>query len=271
MTRGIGAIDAIQGVLPPGAGDVLAALTQLGDAWLLVVVLSLVYWFHDRENGAFAILTLLGALALVVGVKTFIGWPRPPPATRLVVADGFGFPSGHAIAATVGWGALAIALDEPTPRRRYALAAAIVLLVSITRVGLGVHYAVDVVAGMAVGVAYLLVISLLAGQDPWRAGVIAALVALGGVVLSGGASDAVLLAGGAVGGLIVWREAGVPRQPWRGEGVLPALIGGGVVGGTLLVGYGGPIALPLAFLLGLVAVGVVIGLPAASLRVGIGA
>lgn len=269
-TRGIGAIDAIQGVLPSGAGDVLAVLTQLGDVWLLVVVLSLVYWFRDRESGAFAILTLLGALALVVGLKSAVAWPRPPPATRLVAVDGFGFPSGHAIAATVGWGALAITLDEPSPRVRYGVATAIVLLVAITRVGLGVHYAVDVLAGMAVGVGYLLMITALAGRDPLRAGGIAAIAALAGIGLSGGASDAVLLAGGVVGGLIVWREAGIPRQPWRKEGFIPAVIGGGIVGTALLVGYGGPIGLPVAFLLGLVAVGVVIGLPAAGLRVGIG-
>lgn len=269
-TRGIGAIDAIHGVLPPGAADLLAVVTQLGDVWLLVVVLSLVYWFRDRESGAFAILTLLGALALVVGLKTAIAWPRPPPAIRLVAVDGFGFPSGHAIAATVGWGALAITLDEPSPRVRYGVAAAVILLVAFTRVGLGVHYAVDVIAGMAVGVVYLLVITVLAGRDPMRAGGLATIAALAGIGLSGGASDAVILAGGVVGGLIVWREAGIPRQPWRIEGIVPAAIGGGAVGAALLVGYGGPIGLPVAFLLGLVAVGVVIGLPAASLRVGIG-
>lgn len=271
MTRSIGAIEAIQGVLPPGGDGVLAALTQLGDVWFLIVVLTLVYWFHDRENGAFAILTLLGALALVVGLKSAFGLPRPPPTVRLVAADGFGFPSGHAIAATVGWGALAMALDEPSRRARYAAAAGIVLVVSVTRVGLGVHYAMDVLAGVAVGIAYLLVVHAVADRDPGRAGVVAGVVALAGVGLSTGASDAVLLAGGILGGLLIWRVASVPRRPWDRAGIGPAAVGGGVVGGTLAVGYGGPIGLPVAFLLGFVAVVTVIGLPTASRWIGIGA
>ncbi len=270
MTRGIGLVDAVQGLLPTGAADVLGLLTQLGDVWFLVVVLSLLYWFHDRENGAFAILTLLGALSLVVGLKALFGLPRPPPPTRLISVDGFGFPSGHAIAATVGWGALAVALERPEPAIRYAVAISVVLVVSFTRVALGVHFAVDVVAGMAVGIGYLVVVTWVAGRTTETAGVIAAAVALAGVVLSGGASDAVLLFGGVLGGLLTWRYTSVPQRPWRQNGALPAAVGGSLVAGTLLVGYGGPIARPVAFLLGAAAVGVVIGLPAASDRLGIG-
>jgi membrane-associated phospholipid phosphatase len=262
MTRGIGGIEAIQGTLPPGSGDVLALLTQLGDVWLLIVVLSLVYWFRARRPGAYAIMTLLGGLALVVGLKAIFELPRPPSMLRLVVVDGFGFPSGHAIAATVGWGVLALVLDEPNRRIRVGGAGAIVAVVAFTRVGLGVHYVVDVIAGIAIGLAYLGLVWTIAGREPERAGFVAAVGAFVGLVLSGGASDAVLLVGGTLGGLLAWRYTDVPHQPWQRNGVLPATIGGGVVGGTLVVGYGGPLLAPIAFLLGLVSVAIVIGLPA---------
>lgn len=269
MTRGIGLVEAIQGLLPAGAGDALWLLTQLGDVWFLVGLLSLVYWFRARERGAFALLTLLGGLALVVGLKALFGLPRPPPGLRLVGVDGFGFPSGHAITATVGWGLVARTLDRPARRVRYGAAIAVVLLVSFTRVALGVHYGVDVVAGMVVGLAYLVLVTGVAGEDTERAGLLAAAVALVGVIISGGASDAVILFGGVLGGLAAWRVTAVPRRPWQRSGVLPAAVGGSVVAGTMLVGYGGPIALPVAFVLGVAAVAVVIGLPAASDRVGI--
>ena len=267
MTRGIGGIDAIQGTLPAGGGDVLALLTQLGDVWFLVVVLSLVYWFRARRGGAYATVTLLGGLALVVGLKAFFGLPRPPSTMRLIAVDGFGFPSGHAIAVTVGWGVLALVLDEPDRRVRVGGASVVVLVVAVTRVGIGVHYVVDVVAGVAVGLAYLGFVWAIAGRDPERAGLVAAAVAVVGLVLSGGASDAVLLFGGVLGGLLAWRFSEVPHRPWQTEGVLPATVGGGVVGGTLVVGYGGPLRPPVAFLLGLVAVAIVIGLPAVSEQV----
>lgn len=96
---------------------------------------------------------------------------RPRPVTALAAASSSSFPSGHALAVTVGIGAL-LALTVPLLRRRTRVAAVcagalVVGAVGISRVALGVHHPSDVLAGWALGWAYLTLWLLL--LKPWQA------------------------------------------------------------------------------------------------------
>jgi undecaprenyl-diphosphatase len=78
----------------------------------------------------------------------------------LEIVAGDRFPSGHALLATVAFGALAALLAVRTPRRaiRWALAggaAAGVAIVSYSRLYVGDHYVSDVAGGVAAGVVWL--------------------------------------------------------------------------------------------------------------------
>ena len=80
----------------------------------------------------------------------------PPVAT----AGGFSFPSGHAAASTVTYGAVTLALLPAVPgrRARRATVVAVVVLVAAigaSRLALGVHYVTDVLGGFALGSAWL--------------------------------------------------------------------------------------------------------------------
>ena len=44
MSRGIGGIDPIQELLPDWMALGVGLLTQLGDAWFLVLLLAVLYW-----------------------------------------------------------------------------------------------------------------------------------------------------------------------------------------------------------------------------------
>jgi len=66
-------------------------------------------------------------------------------------SDGYGFPSGHATVSTVVYVGLASILTIWDQRRRYFVAGVVVAVVSFTRLALGLHYLVDVLAGMALG------------------------------------------------------------------------------------------------------------------------
>lgn len=155
MSRGVGGIEALRSLLPPRAVDVFALLTTLGDTAFLLVIFLALYWFYDRDQGAIALAVFLGGVLLVTGLKTAFGLPRPPESLRVVAEDGYGFPSGHAFGATVGFGLLALVFRTPRRSLRVALATGAVILVSVSRVVIGVHYAVDVAAGVGVGLAYL--------------------------------------------------------------------------------------------------------------------
>jgi membrane-associated phospholipid phosphatase len=158
MTRGIGGIEAMRSLLPPWAIDAFALLTTLGDTAFLIAVFLVLYWFYDRDRGAIALAVFLGGVFLITGLKTVLGLPRPPESIRAVAEGGYGFPSGHAFGATVGFGLLALVVRSPRRSLRIALATVAVLIVSASRVATGVHYAVDVAAGIAVGLVYLTVV-----------------------------------------------------------------------------------------------------------------
>lgn len=170
MSRGIGGVDAIQELIPDWLAVIIAVVTQLGDVWFLVLVLSLVYWSQRRVQDDVAMVggLFVAGLGTYRAMKEVLKLPRPdePPLDPDLLpwgieqlwaltaeASGYGFPSGHATNATVVYVGLAVVLPIGTRRQRLGVAAGLVSVVGVSRVVLGVHYVVDIVAGAALGLA----------------------------------------------------------------------------------------------------------------------
>lgn len=129
---------------------------------LLAVALGVAAWrwWRGDRAGAQWLLVVPVAELLNVGLKHLFQRVRPTVAEALVHLSTFSFPSGHAVASTVFYGALCALAWRHTrvPALRVlacVLGAVLVLLVAFSRVYLGAHYASDVVAGIAVGVVCL--------------------------------------------------------------------------------------------------------------------
>lgn len=258
-TRSVGGIEFVRSVLPEVALSVLAILTWLGSVPVVVGMIAVVYWFGVRDRGAFGLGVALGAFSLTVALKELFAFPRPPVPGQLIGATGYGFPSGHAIASTVVWGYLAFSLEWGSRRQRYGVAGLVVAVVSLSRVAVGVHYVADVVAGITIGAAYLLVLTRL--DDPvWAFGV-GVLTSLAAVAATGAGGDSLLLLGGAVAGALLWPRLSVPSAPWRGEGIVPAVGGGGGIGALVFVGYEWSLGPPVEFAVGAIAVSTLLALP----------
>ncbi|MEY9847448.1 phosphatase PAP2 family protein [Streptacidiphilus sp. MAP5-3] len=119
---------------------------------LLAVVVVWLWWRGARIAAVWATACGVVQAALEVGVKEAVARPRPALPHPVAVATDWAFPSGHAMtAATIL--PLLLAIAWPRLRRSSArvLAATVaggsVLLVSWTRIGLGVHWPSDVLAG----------------------------------------------------------------------------------------------------------------------------
>lgn len=94
---------------------------------------------------------------IVQAVKDMVD--RPRPVTALAHAASSSFPSGHAMGAMVGVGAL-LAVALPLLRGRVRLVtvcvgALVVATVGVARVALNVHHPSDVLAGWSLGWAYV--------------------------------------------------------------------------------------------------------------------
>jgi len=269
-------------------GVCFAVLTQLGDFWFVSTASLLAYWLGSatpwlgrglsRERAAMVVGLVATAAAVSVALKAVFALPRPPNEATVAAAaglafpvgafyesvvtgHGYGFPSGHATTTVLVWGGFAWALRVGTRRQRYAIAATAVAVVSLSRLVLGVHYLVDVVAGAAVASAVLW-LALAKLRTPTRVFALVTVVAVVGVVAGGVTRDTAATLGLGLGGLVAWTLLDGTPQPTRQGGAVTTVLGvlwlGAVaavvvlatpptplVGLLAAVGTGGALALPL--------------------------
>lgn len=139
---------------------------------VLAMVAAIIAVGRRRLRTALFLLVTVEATGVLTRVaKDSVG--RYRPTTALVEATSSSFPSGHALGAMVGVGAL-LAVALPVLRRHARLAAVcagalVVAGVGLSRVALSVHYPSDVLAGWALGWAYLCGWAVL--LKPWADGV----------------------------------------------------------------------------------------------------
>ena len=109
--------------------------------------------------GVWLALTVLGGGLLSTVVKTAVGRKRPLLPHPVAHALSASFPSGHALGAVVGVGALLlVGLPYATPTLRaplVVLGVLVVLAIGFSRLGLGVHYLSDVLGGYLLGAGWL--------------------------------------------------------------------------------------------------------------------
>ncbi|WP_255193376.1 phosphatase PAP2 family protein [Natronobeatus ordinarius] len=230
-------VESVRDAFPEWTALVFAILSSFGSVWFVAPVVVLAYWYCDRHRSAPWLGVVIGGYAVMTATKAYFDVPRPavdPAVTPeslptlvapiyglLVEVDTSAFPSGHALAAVIVWGLLALEVDVGTRGQRTVVAGVMVILVSLSRIVLGVHFPADVVAGAAIGVCYLatvlFVIGRVSDRDDRRSGTVAFALAAGIAAISfvvSGNADAATLFGGALGGLFAWQFAAPPRQPW---------------------------------------------------------
>lgn len=146
-------------------------LTSLGSTTVLTLIVVLVaglFLMLRRPGGALVLVLAAGGGSLISeGLKAVFGRERPPMAYHAVQTLNTSFPSGHATLSAVVFLTLGTVAARLVKRRRekvYVMGASVLiaLLVGLTRVYLGVHWASDVLAGWCVGAAWAMACWLLA-------------------------------------------------------------------------------------------------------------
>ena len=127
-------------------------ITQLGEDRFYMAVLVIVYLGIERKLGAKVATYAMTSVWVNSVLKDLFMIPRPPPQNWKIQVEGYGFPSGHAQGTTVLMGYLA---SKVRSYLAYGVAAALVLLVSCSRLALGVHSVYDVAGGILIGLAIL--------------------------------------------------------------------------------------------------------------------
>jgi len=124
----------------------------------LIVAAVMLFRYRFYRETLTIVAALVGAKLLNETIKAIVQRSRPA-WEHLAAADGYSFPSGHAMVSMAFYGMLAYTVGIHVKSRAavYVAAVLLVLLIGASRLYLQVHYATDVIAGYAGGAAWLLV------------------------------------------------------------------------------------------------------------------
>jgi membrane-associated phospholipid phosphatase len=158
-----------------GLVGALKVLSTIGSAVVYIPLFAavaawLAWWQRLPRLAAFVVVTTAGSALLNALAKLAVDRARPVLDDPVAHAAGMSFPSGHAQSAMV---AASVLLLVFLPLLRGAwrwvavgVAVAYVLAIGFARATLGVHYVSDVLAGYALGAAW--VAAMIAAFNAWR-------------------------------------------------------------------------------------------------------
>lgn len=138
-------------------------ISLFGSQIIVVITIGgmIFYIRRQRWTDLFVwLVAIVGGQVLNVLIKAIFNRPRPIFAYQFVSEIFTSFPSGHAMVSLITYGLIAFILVRAVENLRLRIvivfcASLMVLLISISRLYLGVHYLSDVVAGMAAGGVWL--------------------------------------------------------------------------------------------------------------------
>lgn len=156
----------ISKIINPGLTMFLRIITDYaGPVGILCVTVLLLVFMKNKQHKKYMLINLASVFVLNQILKLMFYRERPD-INRLVEESGFSFPSGHSMVATGFYGFLMYLTYKNVKNEKIRNLVIIglttlILLIGISRIYLGVHYASDVIGGFAIALAYLIVFVML--------------------------------------------------------------------------------------------------------------
>lgn len=152
-------IKDIQLLSNPILDYIFIGITMMGSSYFYFLVLPIFYWCVDKRFGLKIGIILLSSIYVNTVVKnvTMVQRPIGYPGIRSIFtqsAGGYSFPSGHAQGTTTFWGTLMFKYNRKCIN---ILGIASIILVSLSRLYLGVHWPVDIIGGILIAVLIIIV------------------------------------------------------------------------------------------------------------------
>lgn len=143
---------------------IFTGITKQGNALILAILTILcIIFIKDKKYKILVPINILAITGLNILLKNIFVRPRPD-ILRLIEETGYSFPSGHAMASTAFYGLLIYIAHKKIENKKVrnticVMLTILILMINISRIYVGVHYASDVLAGMCFSIAYLILIT----------------------------------------------------------------------------------------------------------------
>lgn len=129
--------------------------TLFGESTVPIAIGVCLFWCFDKKKGALSAMMLFVSCNLMSLIKAIVRFPRPwvllpeLETQRIQTATGYSFPSGHSATASSFYSAIAISYKK---KKLSIICALMILLVPVSRMYLCVHWPLDVVCGLLLGI-----------------------------------------------------------------------------------------------------------------------
>lgn len=129
--------------------------------FLIILSILLFFIFKNKKYGLLSLMNLIVVTVINQALKFTFTRPRPFE-WMLIQESGYSFPSGHAMVSLGFYGMLIFLIWQTNISKNQKTIWTIVLtilviLIGISRIYLGVHYASDIIGGFTLSLSYLIV------------------------------------------------------------------------------------------------------------------
>lgn len=142
---------------------------------IMVVLVSLIIFLFFKNKKYGMVVTINAICILILNVCLKLIFMRERPLDIMIITEnGYSFPSGHAMAALGFYGFIIYLLWHMNLGKKAKvifsiLLSILIILIGMSRIYLGVHYASDVLAGYLVSAAYLIIYITVVKRYLWGA------------------------------------------------------------------------------------------------------
>ena len=163
---GLEFIRAVQTIENPALTGIMKAITSIGGEPAYIILLPVFFWCIDEKKGLHLGFAVLISAWINMSLKYLLDQPRPffegyDPSLGMISERMGGLPSGHAQNTLVMFFIIASWIKK---NWAYTGAAVLCLLISFSRIYLGVHFPTDIIAGWILGGIVLLGYFLFSGK-----------------------------------------------------------------------------------------------------------
>lgn len=147
---------AINNIIDSRLTALFKFITLFGDWYLPIFIICITFLFLKNKSYSI-ILTINYLLGILLSVTTKLIISRPRPNYSIIpTPDNYSFPSGHTLTSIVFYGMLYYLISQTIKNEILKLTLFIFLtflliLISFSRIYLGVHYLTDVLGGIILG------------------------------------------------------------------------------------------------------------------------